>query len=251
MTSATYFGEISELVSRAILYSDDEDEDENATKTERHPTHDTLRYQIHFKLTRCGDDTEKIARCKTCCVIVTKRMQKSQPETLVGFSGDLVKVHVLAGTGSEPTLLIEVNGAHPELQGYKSSYIVEQLFTSLQIDLNLDSSNPIYILSSQYSKNERIEYLSTRPVSDKISNHMTFNGDRLSPPTLIENAIEAGLFEILTLKSWPAFVICLPDPRYTTSFHKINDWPQLPESIIDERFRDLKDSIELSSYQFT
>lgn len=260
MINATYFGEITELDSRALWYSDEEDEDEDelenpglALKPRPRPieslTHENLRANVQLNFRRIAPGSN--LSYETCVVSLISSSQfknfriSSQSDTnscvLLGYfdvAGKAFSYPIKQGDHTENLLWLVFDSGSNLISGQEVCYFVEKLRDSLLKDFVISSTNPLLILSQQFSTSEHLEYLSN--LSSKALS-LPFNGRPLQPPALIRNQFESALFEQLSLITRPVVIICLPAPK-NFWFDRDTNWPTVPMQIIGSRLTD--DSLE-------
>lgn len=257
MISATYFGEITELDSRAIWYSDEEDDDDDddndgelgmKTTPKAKPivplSHELSRSNVNLNFTRI---TTNVNLNFTSCIISLssasqfKNFKLSQATSLpyLGYFDSLGKAFAFPiGKEQEKSgdhllwLLFDSN--HHSICGHEVGYLVESLLEKLQSEFNLNNACQILILSKQYSNSENLEYLSN--CSNPMTK-LTFTGRPILPPALIRSQFESALFEQSTLAVKPASIVCLPNPK-NFWFDPTKNWPEVPGQIIDHRLND-------------
>lgn len=262
MMSATFFGEITEPVSRAVWYSDEEsdgdseDDDLGKKKTTINTlgpvTHESIRNNIVLNF-QCVNSNLNL-NITTCIISISssarfKSMIKSGDTGTMQLWGLLDQVGaaflypnnsgIQAGDGtSESTLWLLFDSGHPYITGQETAYFVEALREKLYEEFRVNSSTQIIILSQQYTDSDNLEYLGN--FHDPKSN-LPFTGVSLMPPSLIKSQFESALFEQLTLSLKPALMVCLPNPK-NFWFDKTKSWPSVSERIIDQKLND--DSLE-------
>lgn len=260
MMSATYFGEITELDSRAVWYSDEEDDDGDedgleidsskpTLKPVKPPNHEIIRSNIQLNYTKVASNSN--LKFKTCIVSLSSSAtfkhyklgnMKSLP--LVGLFGDFGKVFALPlendiSSQEEHILWLLFDSNSEYISGYQVGYFVELLRETLHNEFNLNHTNQIIILSKQFSTCEYLEYLTNCNIAAQLK--LPFSGRLILPPSLIKNQFESALFEQLTLSLNLALIVCLPSPR-NFWFDKTKNWPSIPKQIIEHKLND--DSLE-------
>lgn len=260
MISATYFGEVTELKSRAVWYSDEEDDDDDdseiARPTKLQPiepvTHEKCRSDINlsFKLNISTEEFSKL-KFSSCVISLASVSQFKLGETIPNTMSLIATGHTdptnlqpisraYAFQSSEPTNINELgpdynlwlvfDSSHSFISGHLVGYLTEALCRQLQIQFNI--SEHIIILSQQFSSSESLEYLTNNKCAQPSK--LSFQGDCILPPSLIRNHFEAALFEILTLSLKTCTVVCLPNPR-DSWFNTEQNWPTIPKCIVDHR----------------
>lgn len=255
--SATFFGEITELDSRAVWYSDEEDEDEDEIVNPgltlkprvgsiETLTHESLRanVQLNFKRVTTGPNINY----DTCIVSLISVGQfknfriSPQPDSassciLLGYFDGVGKAYAYSikkGDQSENLLWLTFDNSNRIISGQEVGYFVEKLRESLQRDFIIGSASPLLIVSQQFSNSEHLEYLSN--ICTKAL-PLPFKGKPLQPPALIRNQFESSLFEQMSLIARPAVIVCLPAPK-NFWFDRDNHWPTVPTQIIESRLND-------------
>lgn len=254
MMNATYFGEITELDSRAVWYSDEEDDDEDDGQTEvvsspnklkpvEPLTHETFRSTINLQLQRISSSANMTFA--TCIVSLSSvgqfknfRLGERSGMTLLGHFGTFGKafahpIHV-DGALDNYLLWLMFDSTHPHVTGQTVSYFVEGVRESIHTEFNVNPSKQVLILSQQFASAHKLQYLSNSLESPIC---LPFNGCKLMPPSIIKNQFESSLFEQLTMALQPAMIICLPDPKICW-FDRPRDWPTIPAEIVDQRLND-------------
>jgi len=262
MIAATYFGEITELGSRAIWYSDEEDEDDSydedvkmqASPRQLNPsvdelTHESMRSATSVTLKRLQVQEQNlkineciISLCSTACFKNIKLTDTSMGLTPLGYMGNSGKVFTFPrGVSNDPELVhslyIVFDANDKNISGHSVAYFVEALRDELYKELNLDPSSTFVILSRQFSQSDHLEFLSNYSASGSLSGSPFISGKPISAPSLITNHFESALFEQLTLSLKPAYVVCLPDPK-NYWFDRTKSWPTVPNEIIDQKLCD-------------
>jgi hypothetical protein len=258
MITATYFGEIAELGSRAVWYSDEEsDADDDADEIESKPlsrlrpaigstSHEVVRANIsaYFKRLRPNPS----AKITSCLISLSsspqyKNLKINDPNlTLIGTIGNLGKVVVCPpvdapngnANSGECSLWLIFDSSDPTINGQEVAYFVEVLREQLYSELNVEPNSSIIILSQQFSRTEHLEYL-TNFHGPLI--RLPFSGRSILPPVLIKNQLESALFEQLTLTHKLAYVVCLPDPK-NYWFDKAECWPAVANQVIEHKLND-------------
>lgn len=263
MIDATYFGEIAELDSRAVWYSDEEDDDDtdgdeleiarpkSDLKLVAPANHEIIRANLQLSYIRIAPDTD--LNFKSCLVSLSSsanfknyKLGDMKNLPLLGLFGNYGKVFALPLEHNEEDpeslpssqeyilwLLFDSNCEY--ISGYQVGYFVELLREKLQSEFRLDHSNQIIILSKQFSTCEHLEYLNNYSSAAQIK--LPFNGRPIVPPPLIRNQFESALFEQLTLSLNLALIVCLPSPR-NFWFDKTKNWPSIPKQIIEHKLND-------------
>jgi len=256
MMSATYFGEITELGSRAVWYSDEEDDDEDdgtqlptGEKKRQIPiiSDEMVRSSFELRFQRVGEKMD--TKFDSCIVSLAssaqfKNFKLSDPTSSysLGYLDTVGKVFAFktdSHNGDQEQydcpykflLWILIDSSHEYVSGYQVGYLVQNLLSKIRVHLDISSSAQIIILSKQFSESEHLEYLSLYHPCDKIVGH------RMQPPTLIKSTFESSLFEQLTIVFKPVVIVCLPDPR-NFWFDKNKSWPSAPNQIIELRLND-------------
>lgn len=237
MISATFFGEITELDSRAVFYSDEEDEDDEiedevSGKTVQAgiepPTHDQFRSNIQLSFSK-KVNTE--FNFKTCIINLSSsnsfKNNKIPTYESVIHLGDFDNFG-RAFAYPNDTLWLLFDSSHKYISGYEVNYFVENLREQLLSKLCPDNSTQIILISQQFSNSDNLEFLSNCNLLTKIP----FVGNPLNPPSIIRNQFESALFEQLTLCLKPTLLVCLPSPR-NYWFDRTKNWPSIPKHIID------------------
>lgn len=256
MISATYFGEITELDSRAVWYSDEEDDEEDepgfgpksSTVNPVGPvSHETFRSNVRLNFQKATPDPKKLM-INTCVISLSSQFKFAKfdntPLVHLGNFDTVGKafVHPLNNNCNQQAekkedeylLWLLFDAAHQYLVGHEVGYFVELLRDKLQDEFCLTLDCPVILLSRKYSSNEQLEYL----INYKSpSRPLPFKGRPLLPPSIITNQFESSLFEQLTLSIKPAIVVCLPDPK-NFWFDKTKDWPEIPNQIIEHKLND-------------
>lgn len=266
MMSATYFGEITELDSRAVWYSDEEDDDADDDELEITPpkpklkpvepaNHEIIRANIQLNFTRTVPDSK--LRFKTCIISLSSsanfknyKLSNMNSQPLIGLFGDYGKVFALPLESIEQQpetplsqeehilwLLFDSNCEY--ISGFQVGYFVEKLRENLHSEFHLNHTNQMIVLSKQFSTCEHLEYLANYSTSAQMK--LPFSGRPILPPPLIKNQFESALFEQLTLSLNLALIVCLPSPR-NFWFDKTKNWPSIPKQIIEHKLND--DSLE-------
>lgn len=252
--AATYFGEIIDLESRAVWYSDEEDEDDEENLLDHDsgmqfieppPSHETVRSKLFLTFERFLPNP--VINVRDCIVSLAttaqfKNSRITDPSlTLLGQYKNLAKVFLslvpnqpLVDGESGGTLWLMLDQAASSIVGMEVSYLVEALRDQLFAELGLNPSSPVIILAKQFSISEHLEYLSNHS-DPKLA--LPFSGRPTLPPSLIRNSFESALFEQLTLTHKLAYVACLPDPR-NYCFDKALCWPTISSQIIEQRLNE-------------
>lgn len=255
MITATYFGEITELDSRAVWYSDeeedDEDEDDDGLEVKTTPKikqiepldHEKIRSNIQINFTRTVPDLN--LKFNSCLISLSshsqfKNFRLSDAPPLIGCFDFYGRAFVLQTSATldnkgENLLWLMFDASNPLISGHEVGYFVEALRKVLHVQFDPSLSNRIIILSQQFSASEDLEYLSNFKITNAMKN--PFLGRPILPPALIKNQFESTLFEQLTLSLKPALVVCLPNPK-NFWFDKIKNWPSIPNIIIELRLND-------------
>lgn len=259
MITATYFGEITELNSRAVWYSDEESDADDEDEIEpRFPmklrppvgmkSHESIRSSvIHSATFKRLKPTPPGLKITSCIISLSsgsqyKNFNLSDPSMLlVGIFGELGKVVLCplidSSRNSSPgecSLWLIFDSSDPIISGQEVAYFVESLREQIYSVLNVEPNSSIVILSQQFSKTEHLEYLSNLQ-SPLIKS--PFKGRALIPPALIKNQFESALFEQFTLTLKLAYVVCLPDPK-NFWFDKTLNWPSIASQIIELKLND-------------
>lgn len=253
MITPTYFGEITELNSRAVWYSDEEDEEEDEDiggpgmklvevspiKDIETISHDSIKASVQaFFDAILWDTSAPYSRCIVSLSSEAKfRHFKLGPTTKlkpVGHLGPFGKAFSaeiqLEDQSDNPERLLWLlfDGSSCYTNGYQACYLAECLLDALFIKFKLTKSSHLIILSRQYSTGQNVEYLNNY---SHPSMKIPVVGKPMLPPHLIRYQFESALFEQSTLLLNPALVICVPDPKtYWFDFH--SDCPSIPDEII-------------------
>lgn len=260
MIGVTYFGEITELGSRAVWYSDEEDEDEDEeavdevecrkswsrTKPPTLTDHETMRANLKLRFERLQPSPN--VKFRDCIISLSssahyKNFKTNDPSLLqIGQFGKSGKVFISPlkdQTGqidtTECSLWIMFDSRDQLIVGQEVAYFVEALRDQLFNELALDPSSPIIILSKQFSNSEHLEYLRNHMHHPQLV--LPFTGRPIVPPSLVKNQFESALFEQLTLTLKLAYVVCLPDPK-NYWFDKNLCWPTIANQIIEHKLND-------------
>lgn len=264
MITATYFGEITELDSRAVWYSDEEDDDEDdgtdtsiksIPKTIEPISHETFRSSVQVNFTKIIQELE--FKISTCIISLSSSTQFKNHKLssinslpLVGFFEDYGKAFLFPApikTNDKPEKVEHIiwllfDSSHHYIRGQEVSYFVEKLHEQLQSEFNIGSNigSQVIILSQQFSSSEHLEYLSnfsSNNLTTLLRNALPFIGNSMLPPTIIKSQFESSLFEQLTLSLKPAQLVCLPSPK-NFWFDRTKNWPTIPEEIIVNKLND-------------
>lgn len=264
MLTATYFGEIAELGSRAVWYSDEEDDDDEVEDETLAPSstspklgsiepvsHDIFRSKIQLNFNKAAHNLE--LKFSTCLISLSsswqfKNFKLGQSNSLpyLGCFETVGKAFAfpIDAKNDEPqakgqySLWLLFDKGHKYISGHEVGYFVEVLREKLYSEFGLNHDCQLIILSQQFSDRDNLEYLSNFRVSTKIETaKLPFVGRPLLPPSLIKNQFESSLFEQLTISLKLALVVCLPDPK-NFWFDRTKMWPSLPDNIITHRLND-------------
>lgn len=262
MITATYFGEITELDSRAVWYSDEEDEDDEVEGDElagsstspklssiEPISHDTFRSKIQLNFTRMAPSSG--LNFATCVVSLSSSWQfknlkfgNSQSLPYLGCFDDVGKAFAFPidkksdDTKGEHSLWLLFDNGHKYISGHEVGYFVEALREKLYSEFHLNHDCQIIVLSQQFSDGDNLEYLSNFRINTKIeTTKLPFVGRPMLPPSLIKNQFESSLFEQLTISLKLALVVCLPNPK-NFWFDKTQMWPSLPDVVITHKLND-------------
>lgn len=253
--AVTFFGEITELDSRAIWYSDEEDEfDEESVDQIRPVKNETksvqldelcnIRESILLNFLSVSYDPSMVF--KTCIISLSSSDKfknfNSKSLPVLGFlEPSLAKLFAfkLPDQGNNDYLLwIMLDSNHRYVCGQQVGFFVEVLRDILRKQFHLFSpglaQTQLIILSKQYSNSEHLEYLANYNMIENLP----FSGLPLRPPSLIENRFESCLVEQLTVAMQPTVIVCLPNPK-NCWFDVEKNWPLLPTKLItDHRLHD-------------
>lgn len=262
MITATYFGEITELDSRAVWYSDEEDEDDEVegdglASSSTSPklssiepiSHNTFRSKIQLDFLRIA--TSPGLKFSTCVVSLSSSWQfkslkcaNSQSLPYLGCFDSVGKAFAFPiddrndDTKGDYSLWLLFDKEHKYINGHEVGYFVEALREKLYSEFDLNHDCQIVILSQQFSDGDNLEYLSNFRINSKIeTTKLPFAGHPISPPSLIKNQFESSLFEQLTISLKLALVVCLPNPK-NFWFDKTKMWPSLPDIVIRHKLND-------------
>lgn len=263
MITPTYFGEITELDSRAVWYSDEEDEEEDDEDLEEPGlkatsispmkgigtiTHDSLKESVQAIFDTILWHTDRpYSRC-----IISQSSQSKFAHFRLNPLSNLQQIGSIGACGKafsltclsldqnntpaseEKLLWLLFDASSCYTNGHQACYFVECLLDTLFNKFNLIKSNHLLIISRQFSTGQGLEYLNNY---ENPSVKLPFVGRHMSPPHLIRNQFESALFEQSTLLLNPAIIICLPDPK-SYWFDRANDWPAIPNEIIELKLND-------------
>lgn len=262
MISATYFGEITELDSRAVWYSDEEDDDDDEDELEiktlkpqlkpiEPANHEIIRANIHINFTKLVSFSD--IKFKTCVLSLSSSTQfknfklaNSESLQLLGHFDDFGRAFALPfdnnqqsldplAANNEYYLWLLFDSSSDYISGYQVGYFVELLRDKLNVEFGLNHTHQIFILSKQFSTGEHLEYLTNCNIATQMK--LPFSGYPAQPPSLIKSQFESALFEQLTLSLNPALIVCLPSPR-NFWFDKTKNWPSIPKQIIEHKLND-------------
>lgn len=262
MMTTTFFGEITELGSRALWYSDDEDdgdslEDDIEMQTSPQQTrlpldlanHESLRSDVSltFRRQQSIDPSIEIVNCiiSLSSTVQYKHTKFDNPLSklvLYGYIENCGRVYIyphmdINGQQNGYSMYIVFDAGYDSINGYKVSYFVEALRDLIYSDLNVSHNSPVIILSQQFSQSEHLEFLSNHASCSSMV-RPPFNTDHaIIPPVLIKNQFESALFEQLTLTMKLAYVVCLPDPK-DYWFDQVKIWPSISNEIVDLKLND-------------
>lgn len=261
MITATYFGEITELDSRAVFYSDEEDDFEEPDESElaikttpklkslEPSTHEKIRSGIQLNFVRVASGlnlkfTNCIMSLSSSSQFKNYKLGDMNSLPFLGYLDSVGKVfayptgvEVQRGDTSaqEYTLWLLFDSSHPYIVGHEVGYFVEALREVLHNEFNINNASQNFlILSQQFSNSDQLEYLSN---FNNPTMKLPFFGRPILPPSLIKNQFESSLFEQFTLSMKAAFVICLPNPK-SFWFDKTKNWPTVPNDIIEHKLND-------------
>lgn len=243
--SITFFGEITELDSRAIWYSDEEDSDEDGISgqdTLNQTDHESIRESMsniklnpHVGSHNLEDSQSCIVSLasKAQCKVLALKNQAANIQTDLGSVGNLfiMKVNENQST-NQNCLWVVIDDSHQYVSSHLIAYFVEHL---LQIILNLfkpTETKPIIILSKEFSSSDQLDYL-----GNNVNQNIPFVGRKMMPPCSIKNSFESSIFEQLTLSFKPALLARLPNPN-TCWFNAEEKWSNIPNAIIRHRLED-------------
>lgn len=265
MITATYFGEITELDSRAVWYSDEEDDDDevednfSSANSSTSPklgsigpiSHDTFRSKIQLDFKRAASNLK--LEYSSCVISLSsswqfKNLKLSNSDSLpyLGCFDTVGKAFAFPGpakineqnTEVRHSLWLLFDKGHDYISGHGVGYFVEALREKLYSEFGLDHACQLIILSQQFSDGVNLEYLSNFGISTKMDTaKLPFVGRPLFPPSLIKNQFESSLFEQLTISHKLTLVVCLPNPK-NFWFDKTSMWPSLADKIITHRLND-------------
>lgn len=260
MITATYFGEITELDSRAVWYSDEEDEDDEdadghdvvmkestSCKPVGTVSHDSFRASVQDAFNSIPQETSETY---SICIISLSSQFKNfkfshtsvmKPLCCLGNSGRAISMSLPINqksdcpSNSQMNLLwLMFDSSSSQIVGHEVGYFAESLLNAIETKFRITKESHLTILSQQFSTSNHLEYLSNY---EHPSLKVPFVGKPISPPHLIKNQFESALFEQSTLLLRPAMIACLPDPK-SFWFNRMENWPTIPSEIIDQRLKD-------------
>lgn len=255
MISATFFGEINELDSRAVWYSDEEDssEDENEDfggerllpVKFKAKDHESVINGIQFDY--CAmTQVDSLPEFRDCLISLSsqakyKNFRLSPHQSTVKQIGQfesVAKAFLWSPQADRNCLWIMLDAHHRFVNSYMVNYFVEILIERLASLFKFSNDSQMIVLSQQFSTSDHLEYLTNLPATKQ-----PFSGKQILPPYIIKNPFESAMFEFSTVAYKPATVVCLPNPK-DFWFDNQAEWPGLPKTIIDQRLND--DSIDQS-----
>lgn len=247
MMSPTFFGEINELDSRAVWYSDEEDSsademmDEFVVDKTSHQfkakNHESVIDAIQFDYcSLVQGDLPVISDCLISLSSHAKyknfRINDDSNIRQLGQFGSIGKTFLLESDKKQYSLWIMFDCTHRFVSGYMVNYFVQIFTKRLSSLFKFSKESQIIILSQQFSIGEHLEYLTNSPTIKQ-----PFRGKTILPPNLIKNPFESALFEYSTLRFKLATIVCLPDPK-NCWFNSQAEWPSLNKIIINQRLED-------------
>lgn len=261
MISATYFGEITELDSRAVWYSDEEDdedvEDGELAGSSTSPklgsiepiSHETFRANIQLNFKKVVSNLEMTF--STCVISLSSswqykhyKLSDSNNLPYLGCFDSVGKAFAFPAESQdkdrrEYLLWLLFDKGHQYICGQEVGYFVEALREKLHTEFRFTQDCKILILSQQFSDGDQLEYLSNfKSLTKTDVAKLPFVGSLpISPPVLIKNHFESSLFEQLTISLKLAIVVCLPNPK-NFWFDKTRLWPSVPDNIIIHKLND-------------
>lgn len=239
--AATFFGEINELHSNAVWYSDEEDEEEDVDIGLGISPKDQERIDRCVHLTVQEDDELWRIGFKRCFISLSSqsglngsKIRSSKDLRHSGTFGSFGKLYTFHSQDDlkERCLWIVIDSTHEFISTHLVCYFVNNFLKEVSKIPGLEREAPLIILSKQFSENRNIEYL-----SNDRSLRIPFSGKPSIAPSLISNPFEAALFELSILRFKPAIIARLPSPR---ACHFDNDkiWPSVPGAIFAHRLHD-------------
>lgn len=252
MMTATYFGEITELDSRAVWYSDEEDEDEDEDedglefKTPKIKSIEPLNYErfradVQVKYSRTSSLTNM--DFDTCVIGLCSNSQFKNMKSTVQLIGNFESygkafafpMDTCQSSTGKHLLWLIFDASSPLIVGYQVGFFAEKILKVLHDEFKFDYTSQVVILSQQFTNSDNLEYLSN--FKSGTTAKLPFVGQQILPPSLIKNQFESSLFEQLTLSMEPALVVCLPDPKKFW-FDRTKSWPSIPNLIIEHKLND-------------
>lgn len=207
----TFFGEVSDLRSRAI-WSDSEDEQEE---------------DVQAVESRLVFENLDISSFKQVFVTVGSAVN---PKASVNFVGKVI----LERNQSTFAVLKRISSSVGWLvidEGQKKrddSSLVENIAQLLKTSFSNQPNAKVFVISSQFTNADAIEYLAAIEGSQVAIPKSAAR--RLLPPTMVTEVIEAAIFQWFALRSLPCCLYLIPDSRLT-NFDLSSSG--LPKEIID------------------
>lgn len=250
MAAISFFGEINELRSRAVWYSDEEDVDSDVESDgdvkklrESIASREASRTELELRL--AGEDATSFTCITTCVLSIDSNGRTNQKDlgssktgptlTLNDSSQLLGRTYLFEENDHHDSLLwLVIDSNHPYINGQHVGNLVTSLMTLLSN--KMPHLKRIFIVSKQFSTSEHLVHLINSEEALSASNLV---GNRMLPPTLIKNHFEAYIFEYCTISNIPCVILCLPDPR-DFGFDRASNCALLPSTIVDHRLNDNK-----------
>lgn len=233
----TFFGEVTELKSRAIWYEDDEDVDETDPSLSKNDHHSFLnKIQLDYEASSCALPSKTYRQCIISLSAPHDFKNLTWIEekySLVGTMGNLVKLIALRTSEKSDTcdLWVVIDSSHEYTSTYLVSYFAEKLLCKISTLFRWDQNRPLIIISREFADREHLEYLHTGTNVD-----LPFSGKPMLAPSMTKNQLESAIFEQSTIDFKPVLLVRFPNPKIYW-FDADSQWPNLPNLVVEHRIR--------------
>jgi len=235
MSSTTFFGEVNELSSRAIYWSDNESDEESNEPQETHQS-------INLWIKTSDDFNNKLSLIYVSLAKDDKtRVKDLTPIGSIGVDGITGNVgHIY--TTSETSVWIQLNANHPNLKNYLLVQTIASLMKQIVSKCETSSGPMICLISKSVSKDSS---------SDDVITYLTTSESNLSliprevqrrpllAPKMLDNLVESCVVEYCIVFGITCIGLIFPElqsKRFNQHF--------IPKQIIDSvhQFNDTIDS---------
>jgi len=197
--SATFFGEVNEVSSRAVYWSEDEEEEERVC--------DVDVQSLSVVLSVDND----VLECQHLMISLTKNDTPISGLSQIGHAsvdGNENKLAIIYGV-NEKVIWIALNESHHLLKCDSLSFVCDSLVKQVisKYPSNTEMKPLVMILSRDVSHSDSNTHLNYLSNTSCIPSELTIKGKAMLAPMMLDNLVESSLFMYFHIHNVPCIAI--------------------------------------------